>query len=96
MTDDDLLSFTGESNGQIYSFELKLFKPICWDKSEILEKDQNILISLVKKPNDGQNIWKRLSADKKKNYNIAVNFSRLIDDEVEETKSSISEEKTKV
>ena len=72
-----MLSFTGESNGIIYSFELKLFKPISWNKSDITEKGRNILISLMKKPDDRKNFWKRLSADTKKNPNISVDFTRM-------------------
>jgi prostaglandin-E synthase len=67
LTDEGKLSFSAESHGQKYGFDMELYKGVIKEESGWNTKGRNVSFRLAKTEEDQEEYWPRLTKDKIKN-----------------------------
>mmetsp|Transcript_13386 Transcript_13386/g.9460 ORF Transcript_13386/g.9460 Transcript_13386/m.9460 type:complete len:138 (-) Transcript_13386:401-814(-) len=81
LSEDNKLSFSADSHGQKYGFEIELFAEVVKDESRWNTKGRNVIFNLKKKEAES---WSRITKEKTKNARINIDWNKWVDSDDEE------------
>ena len=84
LTPEGQFKFSAESHNNNYGFDLQLFDEVDVEQSKWNTKGRNIICNIVKKNQESEEHWPRLTKDKTKNAHIQVDWSKWVDEDEED------------
>mmetsp|Transcript_10342 Transcript_10342/g.14247 ORF Transcript_10342/g.14247 Transcript_10342/m.14247 type:complete len:158 (+) Transcript_10342:46-519(+) len=80
LSDDHKLSFSADSHGQKYGFNVELFAAVDKEASRWNTKGRNVIFNLKKKEAES---WSRITKEKVKNARINIDWGKWVDSDDE-------------
>ncbi len=84
-------SYSAESHGHAYGFDLQLFDTVKLDESKWNTKGRNIILNIVKE-NQEASYWPRITKDKIKNSHIQADWAKWVDEDEEDEAKPLADE----
>ena len=84
---EDSLSISGTSDKKNYEASFELFESVIVEESKWNTKGRYIILNIVKKDQDRDEYWPRITKEKVKNPHIKVDWSMWVDEDEEGAES---------